>query len=106
MLLLYVYWCSDCALHARSHPTDVPATPLWYCRGVVGNLQADELAKAAEGVAVLKAQLASEKETNTTHIEQLESSARAAAQTAEAKQMDLHDDILSLQEQVRFCASP
>ena len=58
-------------------------------------MQAEELAKATEEVASLKSQLASEKEANTTHIEEIETSARAAAQTAEAKQMDLHDDILT-----------
>lgn len=49
---------------------------------------------------MLKAQIVSEKEANTTHIEEMEASARDAAQAAEAKQMDMQDDILSLQEQV------
>lgn len=71
----------------------------------MASVQADELTKATEEVAVLKGQLVSEKEANTTHVEEMETSARAAAQTAEAKQMGLHDDIISLQEQVICRAS-
>lgn len=49
---------------------------------------------------MLKAQLASEKEASSARIEEREASAREAARTAEAKQIDMQDDIMSLQEQV------
>lgn len=68
-------------------------------------MQAEELAKATEEAAVLKGQLAAEKEASAAHLEGRDAAAREAARTAEAKQADMQDDLLSLQEQVPHPAS-
>jgi hypothetical protein len=86
--------------HRTTAPIKIPVWWLSSLQGVLGEVQADELAKATEEVVALKEQLTSEKEANTAQVEELQASARAAAKTAEAKQRDLNDDVLSLQEQV------